>query len=252
MADAPTGTVQAVRRALLLLELLADAGQLPISELASRSGLSLSTVHRLLATLAERGYVRQDSQRRYLLGTALLPLGEAATRVLGRRALPFLRQLAELTGETANLAVLEDDHVVYLAQAPGRHRMRMFTQVGRRVLPHSTAVGKVLLAWHDDAQLRTMIDRLGLPERTPRTITSRAAFSAELGAVRTRGWAVDNEEEELGVRCLAVPVGPGCSAVAALSVSAPASRLDHKGPEVLTALCSVADAFASSLSAGSS
>lgn len=250
MDDVRTTTVQSVNRALLLLELLAEAGQLPITELAQRSGLSLGTVHRLLATLAERGYVRQDVSRRYVLGTALLPLGEAATRLLGRRALPFLRQLAELTGETANLAVLEDDHVVYLAQAPGRHRMRMFTQVGHRVLPHSTAVGKVLLAWHDEAQVRRIVDRLGLPARTEHTITSRAAFLAELTAVRERGWAGDDEEEELGVRCVGVPVGAGPHAVAAMSVSAPASRLDDTRPEVITALRRVADALAQSLAAG--
>lgn len=249
MADLPAGTVQAVSRALRLLELLAEAGPLPISEIAGRSGLPLGTVHRLLATLAERGYVRQDSQRRYLLGTALLPLGEAASRVLSRRALPFLRELAGVTGETANLAVLEDDHVVYVAQAPGRHRMRMFTEVGRRVLPHSTAVGKVLLAWHDEPQLHRLLDRLGLPQRTPHTITSRAAFQAELAVTRERGWAVDDEEEELGVRCLAVPVGVGPDAHAALSVSAPASRLDDKAPEVVVALRDAAAALARSLTA---
>lgn len=249
MADAPAGTVQAVSRALLLLELLADAGPLPISAIATRSALPLGTAHRLLATLAERGYVRQDAQRRYLLGTAVLPLGEAVSRVLGRRALPFLRELAGLTGETANLAVLEDDHVVYVAQAPGRHRMRMFTEVGRRVLPHSTAVGKVLLAGHDERQLQRVLDRLGLPQRTPHTITSGAAFRAELAVTRERGWAVDDEEEELGVRCLAAPVGAGRHAHAALSVSAPASRLDHTMPEVVGALRDVAAALARSLAA---
>lgn len=247
MADVPAGTVQAVTRALLLLELLADGGPLPISELAHRSGLPLGTAHRLLATLSDRGYVRQDADRRYLLGTALLPLGHAATRLVGRRALPFLRELAQVTGETVNLAVLEDDHVVYLAQAPGSHRMRMFTQVGRRVLPHSTAVGKVLLAWHDEEQLHHLIARLGLPERTPRTITSPVAFRAELRATRERGWGVDDEEEELGVRCLAVPVGAGPRPVAALSVSAPSSRLDDKEPEVVVALCGVAAGLARTL-----
>ena len=119
--------------------------------------------------------------------------------------------------------MLEDDHVVYVAQAPGRHRMRMFTEVGRRVLPHSTAVGKVLLAWQDEEQVRRVVHRLGLPPRTPRTLTTLEEFTAELAAVRARGWAVDDEEEEPGVRCLAVPVGLGPRAVVAVSVSAPAS-----------------------------
>ena len=231
------GGVQSVERALTLLEVLAQAGgRLPITELASRSGLSLGTVHRLLASLLVRGFVRQEPDRRYALGTALLPLGDAATRLLGRWAVPFLTLLAHECGETSNLAVLEDDHVIYVAQAPGRHRMRMFTEVGRRVLPHSTAVGKVLLAWRSEDQVRGVVERLGLPARTPRTLTTLTTFSAELAVVRQRGWAVDDEEEELGVRCLAVPVGPGAGAVAAVSVSAPASRLDHGQPEVVDAL----------------
>lgn len=243
-----SGGVQSVERALTLLEVLAQAGgRLPITELASRSGLSLGTVHRLLASLLVRGYVRQEPDRRYALGTALLPLGDAATRLLGSWAVPFLAQLAHESGETSNLAVLEDDHVIYVAQAPGRHRMRMFTEVGRRVLPHSTAVGKVLLAWRGEDHVRGVVERLGLPGRTPRTLTTLSAFSAELAAVRERGWAVDDEEEELGVRCLAVPVGPGAGAVAAVSVSAPASRLDHGQPGVVEALRRTAAEMASVL-----
>ena len=241
--------VQSVERALLLLEVLAEAGgRLSITELAGRSGLSLGTVHRLLASLLGRGYVRQEADRRYALGTALLPLGDAATRLLGSWAVPHLAQLAQDSGETSNLAVLEDDHVIYVAQAPGRHRMRMFTEVGRRVLPHSTAVGKVLLAWRGDDHVRRVVERLGLPARTPRTLTTLPAFCAELAAVRERGWAVDDEEEELGVRCLAVPVGPGPLAVMAVSVSAPASRLDHGQPGVVEALRRAAEALGRAIS----
>ena len=248
MASSPGRPVQSVDRALLLLEVLAQAGgRLPISELAQRSGLPLGTVHRLMASLGARGYVRQDRDRRYALGTALLPLGTAATRLLSSWAVPFLAQLAEQCGETSNLAVLEDDHVVYVAQAPGRHRMRMFTEVGRRVLPHSTAVGKVLLAWQDDDSVHRVLTRLGLPGRTMSTITTPDAFRVELAAVRERGWAVDDEEEEPGVRCLAVPVGPGPRAVLAVSVSAPASRLEPGQADVVAALQQVADELARSL-----
>ena len=240
-------TVQSVDRALLLLELLAaSGGRLAISDLAARSGLSLGTVHRLLQSLTARGYVRQDLDRRYALGTALLPLGDAAARLLSSWAMPLLAQLAEQCGETSNLAVLEDDHVIYVAQAPGRHRMRMFTEVGRRVLPHSTAVGKVLLAWQDEEQVSRVLTRLGLPARTPSTVTTPAAFAAELAEVREHGWAVDDEEEELGVRCMAVPVGPGPGAVAAVSVSAPASRLEVGQPDVVRALQRVAAELAGS------
>jgi IclR family acetate operon transcriptional repressor len=242
----PRGGVQSVERALGLLDLLARAGgRLGLSELAERSGLPLGTVHRLLATLGAAGYVRQDGDRRYALGTALMPLGDAATRLLGGWAQPFLVRLVEASGETSNLAVLEDDRVLYLAQAPGRHRMRMFTEVGKRVPPHTTAVGKVLMAWHDEVQVRRVLARLGQTARTGRSITTVPAFLAELEAVREQGWAVDDEEEEEGVRCLAVPVGPGPTAVAALSVSGPASRLQRDDPEVLAAMAAVADDLAS-------
>ena len=245
---AAVGGVQSVERAFALLDLLARAGgRLPLSELAERSGLPLGTVHRLLQTLAGSGYVRQDADKRYALGTALLPLGDAATRLLGSWAQPFLARLVEASGETSNLAVLEDDRVVYLAQAPGRHRVRMFTEVGRRVLPHTTAVGKVLLAWQDETQVRRVIARLGLPRHTARTITDPATFLAELAHVRVQGFALDDEEEEEGVRCVAVPVGPGQTAVAAVSVSGPASRVQRDDPALVAKMREVAAELAASL-----
>ncbi len=249
---APRSTgVQSVERAVGLLELLArGGGRLPLSELAEQSALPLGTVHRLLATLTSAGCVFQEGDRRYALGPALIPLGDAATRLLGDWAQPFLVRLVEVSGETSNLAVLDDDRVLYLAQAPGRHRMRMFTEVGRRVLPHTTATGKVLLAWQDEAQVRRVVARFGLPAHTARSLTTLDAFLAELATVRETGWAADDEEEEEGVRCLAVPVGPGPHAVAAVSVSGPASRLARADDAVLAALAAVASDLATWLGAG--
>ncbi|HVV29957.1 MAG TPA: IclR family transcriptional regulator [Mycobacteriales bacterium] len=225
------GTVQSVERAFRLLELLADSGgQRTLRELSSSSGLAPATTHRLLHTLAARGYVRQVEGRRYALGAALLVLGNATSRLLAALAQPYLAEIADLSGETTNLAIMEDDHVVYVAQAAGRHRMRMFTEVGRRVLPHSTAVGKVLMAWKPEDEVRRVTERFGLPQRTAHTHTQADTFIRELGRVRQRGYALDDEEEEEGVRCVAVPVGPGPTAVMALSVSAPATRMprhDH-------------------------
>jgi len=249
-ADQPAAGVQSVNRAFRLLETLASTGgRLSMSELAERSALPLGTVHRLLRTMVRSGYVRQDADRRYALGPALLPLGDAAKRLLGGWAQSSLVELAEETGESANIAVLDDDWVVYVAQAPGRHRMRLFTEVGRRVLPHSTAVGKVLLAWQTDANIGRIVRRFGLPPRTPNTVTSPLAFSRALAAVRSRGWAIDDQEEEIGVRCFAVPVGPGANAVAAISVSAPAARLQRDSPDVLAAMLRVAHGLAKSGSA---
>ena len=226
--------VQSVDRALDVLEALADCdGAAGLSEIAARTGLPYGTIHRLLRTLLDRGYVRQEADRRYALGGALVRLGGAAERLVGSWARPYLEQVAALSGETANLAVLEGDFVVYVAQAASQRRLRMFTEVGRRVLPHSTAVGKVLLAYRPDAA--AVLTRTGLPRRTPHTITSLEAMLAELAAVRERGYALDLGEEELGVHCLAVPVFDGDGVIASMSVSGPAERIDALPREELAA-----------------
>ncbi|GII55033.1 IclR family transcriptional regulator [Planotetraspora thailandica] len=218
-------SVQSVDRALDVLEALAEqGGHAGLSEIAARTGLPYGTIHRLLQTLLARGYVRQESDRRYALGGALLRVGGAAERMVAASAEPYLARLVELSGETANLAVLEGDFVVYVAQVPSPRRLRMFAEVGRRVLPHSTAVGKVLLAERPDAG--AVFRRTGMPRRTDQTITSVEAILAELEEVRARGYALDLGEEESGVHCMAVPVVDGGRTFAAMSVSGPADRLD--------------------------
>ena len=220
------GGVQSVDRALDLLEALAAAGRpLGVSELGTATDLPEGTVHRLLRALVLRGYVRQDAARKYALGASVLRLRDAGRRTLAGQASPYLSRLVELSGETANLALLEGDLVVYVAQVPSARALRMFAEVGRQVHPHSTAVGKVLLADRPDHEVRALVGRIGLPRRTAATITDVDAFVAELHRVREQGWGVDDGEEELGVRCLAVPVRDGAGVHAAVSVSGPAERL---------------------------
>ena len=133
MARESTGGVQSLQRAFDLLERMADAGgEASLSELAATSGLPLPTIHRLIRTLVTCGYVRQNSNRRYALGPRLIRLGESASRQFGTWARPWLARLVDQVEETANLAVLDGDEVVYVAQVPSRHSMRMFTEVGRR------------------------------------------------------------------------------------------------------------------------
>ncbi|MFC4584640.1 IclR family transcriptional regulator [Sphaerisporangium corydalis] len=218
-------TVQSVDRALDVLEALADhGGEAGLSEIAARTGLPYGTIHRLLRSLLTRGYVRQESDRRYALGSALVRLGGVAERMVGVWAQPYLEKMVALSGETANLAVLEGDFVVYVAQAASPRRLRMFAEVGRRVLPHSTAVGKVLLAERSDAA--AILSRTGLPRRTEHTITSVEAMLAELATVRAQGYAMDFGEEELGVHCLAVPVHDGARVIASMSISGPVERIE--------------------------
>jgi IclR family acetate operon transcriptional repressor len=220
-----------LERAFDLLERMADAGgEVGLSELAGSSGLPLPTIHRLMRTLVATGYVRQQPNRRYALGPRLIRLGESASRLLGTWARPQLARLVEETGETANMALLDGDEVVYVAQVPSRHSMRMFTEVGRRVLPHSTGVGKALLAQLPDDEVRALLARTGMPAATEKTITSPGAFLKALAAVRADGYAVDDNEQEMGVRCLAVAV-PDAPTAAAVSISGPAGRVTEAATE---------------------
>jgi IclR family acetate operon transcriptional repressor len=220
-----SGGVQSIERAFDLLEMLADAdGALGLSELANASGLPLPTVHRLMRTLVNRGYVRQETSRRYTLGSRLIRLGETSSRMLGTWLRPFLAQLVRLTGETANLAMLDGDEVVYVAQVPSPHSMRMFTEPGRRVRPHSTAVGKALLAELSPERARAVLERGGMPAATPATITDPDLLLAHLEVIRKQGYAVDEGEQEVGVRCFAVAV-PDAPGSLAISTSGPQARM---------------------------
>lgn len=246
-ASAPS--VQSLTRAFDLLELLADAGgEAGLSELAAASGLPLPTIHRLMRTLVARGYVRQEPSRRYALGPRLIRLGESASRLLGAWSRPYLAELVELTGETANLALREGDEVVYVAQVPSRHPMRMFTEVGRRVHMHCTAVGKAILAQLPPAEVDQLLARTGLPACTPNTLTDAALLVRELDRVRASGSAADFGEQEIGVSCIAVPLR-GAPAVAALSVSGPEARLTPQTRDgIAAALQRMADELSASLS----
>lgn len=220
----PSG-VQSVDRVAAILEGIASAGgSLRLAELESITGLPLPTVHRLVRSLVHNGYLRQEPSRRYALGPRLIRLGEVAGRTLGSWTVPRLTGLVAEVGETANMAVLEGDMVVYVAQAPSGHAMRMFTEVGRRVHAHCTGVGKAILSQLPDEQVRELLARTGMPQRTPRTHTDLGAFLSELAEVREQGWAMDDAEEEVGVRCVAVAI-PDAPAAAAVSVSGPSGRL---------------------------
>jgi IclR family transcriptional regulator, acetate operon repressor len=244
------GAVQSVSRAFEVLETLAEHGPLTLSRLATESGLPLSTVHRLVGSLVSLGYVRLGADKRYVLAPRLIHLGERSARMLARWAVPHLAELVDELGETANLATLDDDHVVYVAQVPSRHSMRMFTEVGRHVLPHCTAVGKALLAELPRVEVASRVRRTGLPARTDRTLTTQDDLETALDRVRSRGYAVDDGEQEVGVRCVAVVV-PDSVLPLAMSVSGPATRLtDDVVARAVPALRTATQRLAEDLSGG--
>lgn len=225
-APKPSGGVQSLERAFGILETMADAGGvISLSRLAGDANLPLPTIHRLVRTLVDLGYVRQEESREYSLGPRLIRLGETTSRMLGRWARPHMERLAQQLGESVNLAMLDGDQVVYVGQVmASRNSMRMFTEVGRRVLPHSTGVGKAMLAGKDPAEVRSLLERTGMPAMTDRTLTTPGQLEAELERTRSRGYALDEGEQEVGVRCVAVAV-PEAPQPLALSVSGPLPRM---------------------------
>lgn len=242
--------VRAVTRAFDLLEALsARGGEAGVGDLAAALDMPAASVHRLLHTLTLKGYVLRLPSRRYSLGPGLIGLGEATARRISSWAMPALTRLGEASRETANLAVLDGDLVSYIAQVPSPHQMRMFTEVGRRVLPHAAGVGKALLAQLPDEHVRELVGRTGLPVYTPTTLHTIDALVAELHAIRERGYAIDDGEQEVGVRCYAMPV-VGHTLPMAVSISGPAARVTvDSAPQMLRALRDAAETIRSAMPA---
>ncbi|WP_232021899.1 IclR family transcriptional regulator [Mycobacterium basiliense] len=220
--------VQSVDRALLVLELLADMGKAGVTEVADELGVHKSTASRLITSLESRGYVEQLSERgKYQLGIAVSRLARARS---GHLDLVKLGQdacdkLAADLGETANLAILDENRTVNIVEAVSTAEIALQTWVGQSCPAHATSAGKVLLAGLDADEVR---DRLGttLEGFTENTIVAIDALEAELAATRDAGWASAHEELEIGLNAVAAPVYDGHGQVAAaLSVSGPAYRL---------------------------
>ncbi|MFF2246178.1 IclR family transcriptional regulator [Arthrobacter sp. NPDC058130] len=217
--------VQSVQRTFALLERMgASGGEAGISELATDLGVALPTAHRLIRTLTKMGYVRQLPSRRYALGPSLALLGGKASGFFAEWARPVLSRLEAKINETANLATLDGDMVTYIGQVPGRRQMRMFIEVGKRVPLHSTGVGKAILAQLDDDKAIQLLQGNKMLRYTETTIVDFEAMRQELALIRGRGYAVDEGEQEMGVRCYAMGV-PGAVVPMAVSVSGPTSRM---------------------------
>ncbi|MBX7556573.1 IclR family transcriptional regulator, partial [Streptomyces sp. tea 10] len=196
------GGVQSVERVFDLLNIItASGGESSLSELASRADLPLPTIHRLLRTLIPLGYVRQLPNRSYALGPGLIRLGYAAGLQLGTYAQPVLQGLVNELGESANMAVLDGHMVVYVGQAQSSRSMRMFTEVGRRAHVHDTGVGKAILATLPEQQVVSIVTSMGMPTPTEKSLGTVDELLADLEKIRERGYAVDDEEQEIGVRC---------------------------------------------------
>lgn len=229
--------MQSVGRALDILEFVSRAeGELGVSEIGAATGLSAGTVHRLLATLGSRGYVHRNKEtRRYALGLKSLTMATVTRERVGAMSLPFLEELAEVSQETANLAILEGNSAMYIEQVtPPARMLRIFTEPGNRVKLHSCGAGKVLLAYQPPRLVELLMGRMDLVRYTASTITDPGQLGSELQKIRRQGYAVDYGEQEDGVRCLAAPVfGPDGEIFASISLSGPSSRLESAHAEDL-------------------
>lgn len=228
---------RSVGRALSILHLfIGGEAEISLSEVSQRVGLHQSTVFRLLATLSDAGFTEQNpSTGRYRLGPAALSIGQAFLRHSDLRQLAEapLANLRDRSGETVHLATLHGADVIYLEKLPGLHPIGlMSSRVGDRAPAHCTGLGKALLAHIPEEAIREVFPD-GLRGYTTRTITRMNAFLPQLAKVRQVGYAVDDEEHEQGVMCIAAPVFDSHKAVAAISVAGPADRiregLRHRG-----------------------
>jgi DNA-binding IclR family transcriptional regulator len=227
----PERLVGADRVLAILAELARHADGIGLDEMARSVSSNKATVHRALASLRRAGFAAQDGRGRYVLGDEFLRLAFAyhEARPEHERIVPVLRRLAERYGETAHYAVLDGAYVVYRAKVdPPTGAVKLTSTVGGRNTAHSTAVGKLLLSYAlpDDAAVHAWVGGRTLHRHTDNTLTTADRLAAELREVRARGWAGDNQENEPGVNCVAVPAFLGSPTVpsGAVSVSAPAYR----------------------------
>jgi IclR family transcriptional regulator, acetate operon repressor len=219
-------SVRAVERVLDILDLLQESERhVSLADVAEETDLPKSSAFRYLATLEGRGYVEKDPDTgHYRVGPAFLPLQSRRLEQLAQRARPYLERLRETSGETVNLGFLDGGRVAYLDILESPRTMRFAARPGARDPIHSTALGKAIAAYLDEDRVRDILATEGMARQTERTIVDPDELLKELAEVRRRGYAVDDGENELDGRCVAVAVLPG-RLPAAVSLSAPAARM---------------------------
>ena len=235
-ADNAASTVQALDRGLLILRALARSRGATLSELALQVGMPPSTAHRVLATLQNHGFAEfDDSTQEWAVGVGAFRVGSSylmRTNLI-EAARKAMRGLMRETGETANLGIMDGCHVVFVSQVETHNPIRAFFRPGTRSEMHASGIGKALLSEMSRKQVEKILQKTGLPEFTPNTITSASALFEDLERSRARGWALDDEERYHGMRCVAAPIHNAYGeTIAGISVSGPAVRFS---PEVILA-----------------
>lgn len=252
-SDIKDGGVQSVDRALLLIETLAeDDDGYRLTDLAIRTGLSPSTIHRLLTTLEKRRFVQFDREEStWHVGAQSFAVGAtfARRRNFVTQAMPFLRKLRDETRETANLAAVDEGAMVVLTRVESREIMRSVTKIGGRVPMVASGLGKALLSTYSEEDVFAIIRREGMPKLTSKSIVRAGELCKSLHDIRERGYSVDDEEAQIGLRCVsAVVYDDRSEPLAAISVSGKASRVpDDRLPVLGQFVRQVADELTTAL-----
>lgn len=228
--DKSGGQVQSLSRGLQILQRLAQSGGgVMLTDLAQMVGLPNSTTHRLLTTLEAAGFVHQTPDLGlWRVGVEAFSVGSAflAGRDLVELARPHLYHLMEEAGETANLALLDDGRTVFIYQIECREMMRMIVRLGSSGPMHASGVGKAMLAAMDEEEVAAVLHRHGLKRYTEHTLDTPARLAEELRAIRERGFAIDDEEHAIGLRCAAAAIlDEEGRPLGAISISGPMARL---------------------------
>ncbi|KQV27334.1 IclR family transcriptional regulator [Rhizobium sp. Root1204] len=250
--NAVPSSVQVLDRSLKLLDLVASADGAALTELSDQSGMAPSTVHRLLTSLANHGMVTHDAETgAWTIGLKAFEIGNAFLRFrkLGTISRPFLKNLMELSGETANIGIEDGGDVVFISQVESHAPMRAFFRPGRRGPIHASGIGKAILSTWPNADIERLISPRPLTRFTGKTRDTLPKLLADIETIRARGWSIDDEEHTLGMRCLAAPIfNEYGEAIAGISVSGPAVRLPDEtlaalGPVVMAAADGVTQAM---------
>lgn len=237
----PNQLIKSLDRALDILELIVGKENgMGVTEISRELDIHKSTVYRLLDTLKFRGYLeKNEDNHKYIAGINLFELSSKVLNDIDSRmrVRPYLEELMEKTKETIHLGILDEGEVIYLDKVESTATIRMYSQVGKRVPAHSTSLGKAIMAHIKEEKVKDILKEKGMEAKTKNTITELAQFLKHLNQVRKQGYAVDDEEQEEDIRCIAGPIfNHRGEIVAAFSISAPITRMTEERMDVLAEL----------------
>lgn len=237
----PNQLIKSLDRALNILELIVGNEKgMGVTEISRELDIHKSTVYRLLDTLKFRGYLeKNEDNHKYIAGIKLF---EISSKVLNDidsriRVRPYLKELMQKTEETVHLGILDDGEIIYLDKVESTATIRMYSQVGKRAPVYSTSLGKTIMAHLPEAEVREILEEKGMEPQTENTITDVDEFLSHLEKVKKQGYAVDDEEQEKEIRCIAGPIfNHQGDVVASFSISAPINRMSKERLEELSSL----------------